>query len=164
MSLSIVIANDCPLNETIPHFENDMFAVTDKFIKEHSSFNEELVIVNGRWANKIVTMIDLDHRRKALDEFNGFAKQHITSFPKPDGFSCCLIDFMDDENIYAEADIKKCYSLLVNAFLDWMKENERVAVMVPHFYQGERIPHVHILYQRDMDKHNEFQTYLLNNI
>ena len=163
MSMSLCFADDYQLDGIITGFENYMFATTEKFIGEHTSFDEEIVIVDNSNAVHTIPMADLKDRKMALAHFNGFAKHRIPSMPKPDGLSCCMVDILDDTNKYAEEDIKESYGILKDMFIKWMTENNRVAVMVQHFYQGERVPHVHILYQRENGRHSEFQKYCLDN-
>lgn len=163
MAMSLCFADDYQLNGVVTGFENYMFATTEKFIDQHTSFDEEIVIVDNSNAVHIISMADLKDRKMALAHFNDFAKHRIPSMPKPDGLSCCMVDILDDTNKYAKEDVQESYEALKDMFTKWMTENNRVAVMVQHFYQGERVPHVHILYQRENGRHSEFQKHCLDN-
>lgn len=160
MSICLKLYDDCLLNGTITYFEAYMFATTPKHIGGHTSFDERLIIVDGDRSNHIIPMVELEERKKALTLFNKLAKEQIPSMPKPTGLSCCMIDLVDENNEYEEKELNSCYKELEDLFLQWSAENNRVGVMVQHFYQGDRYPHVHILYQRGRGKHNEFQNFL----
>ena len=164
MPICLSIGDDYLLQGTITHFEAYMFATADKHIREHTSFDEELVLVDGNRSNQIISMTNLNGRKLALAQFNNIAQRQIPSIPKPTDLSCCMVDFFDEKNIYDDMEIREAYAELKDMFLKWMRDNDRVAVMVQHFYQGTRVPHVHILYQRDKGKCSEFQTYCLENM
>lgn len=163
MAINLNFAEDYQLNGIITNFESYMFATTEKFIKEHTCFDEEIVIIDDTNAVHTISMTDLRDRKTALTHFNSLAKSRIPSIPKPDGLSCCMVDIIDDTGRYLENEVQDGYKVLKDMFIKWMTANNRVAVMVQHFYQGRRVPHVHILYQREKGKHSEFQRYCLGN-
>lgn len=151
---------DYPLSGAITNFEAYMFSTTPKHIAEHASFDEEMVLINKDMDMEIIAMDDLAERKRGLTQFNNWLKAQVSSFPKPTGVSCLLIDFMMPESSWSDDKINQAYAELKSEFISWMVNNNRVAAMVQHFYQGKRYPHVHILYQRTRGAHDEFQRYL----
>ena len=161
--VTLNIGEDYPLTGTITNFESYMFATKDKFISEHTSFNEEIVIVDGNRSTECVSMNELSDRKKALSKFNALAKEQELDISSKH-YSCIMIDFVIEDDAFNEKAFNKSYKQLKKYFINWTTENNRVAVMVQHFYQGERWPHVHILLQRKPRKHNEFQDFLIKEI
>ena len=160
--IEIIVGHDYPLTGTITNFEAYMFITTDKHIVKHTDFNEEIVIVDGSRSYKIIDMNQLTDRKSALSLFNQLAKAQGIDIPKPSQLSCVVIDFAcDDDCEYSDFD--NVYDKVKNEFIRFMTDNNRVGVMVQHFYQNERYPHVHMLYQRRRGQHDEFQTYFLKN-
>lgn len=74
-------------------------------------------------------------------------KAKIPSMPKPSGLSCCLIDFIGDDDC-SDADYDSAYAELKDKFIEFMTNNDRVAAMTQHWSQGRRYPHVHISFLR----------------
>ena len=156
----IDIGDDYPLKGVVTNFEAYMFATKDKFIQEHTSFDEEIILVDGNRSVQVFSMKSQSDRLNALTVFNKLAKLQISTMPSANGLSCVLIDLSMDEDDWDFDEIQMVYNELKDVFIQWMKQNNRVAVMVQHFYQGKRYPHVHILYQKAFRKHNEFKDYL----
>ena len=162
--VTLSVGSDYELTGVVTNFEAYMFITTPKFIAEHPIMVPgELVIVDGNRGHIIKPLAVLDDRKASLTKFNQLAKAKIPSMPAAKGLSCVLIDFMPvDEHGpgCTAAEYATAYQELKRAFLKYMKDNDRVAVMVQHWRQGRRYPHVHILYQRTLGKHDEFQTWL----
>ena len=158
------IEDDYPLKGSITNFEAYMFITTPKYIAQHiAPIPGELIFVDGNRSNRIVRMADLNDRKAWLTKFNHAAKAQIPSIPKPSGLSCCMIDFMPmDKNgpDGSDFDYHVSYIGLRSAFMDYMRDNDRIAVLVQHWAQKQRYQHVHILYQRKRGQHSEFQTWL----
>ena len=163
LSITLNLNDNYPLDGVITCFEAYMFSTTQEHISEHISFDESIVIVDGNRSTNIISMNELNDRKNALTQFNKLAKQKIPSMPKSTGLSCCMIDFIDEDNVYDKTEINAAYGRLEELFIKWCHDNDRVGAMVQHFYQGNRVPHVHMLYQRGRGKHNEFQDYFSNN-
>lgn len=158
--INLNIGNDYPLNGVITAFEAYMFITKPKFIVEHfQPVMGELVIVDGNRQVFVKQLERLSVRKSSLELFNRLAKAQIPSIPDPDGLSCCMIDFVLDEDC-CMADCNAAYREFKKVFIDFMKTQNKVAVMVQHWMQYHRYPHVHILYQRDPGKHEEFQEWL----
>lgn len=155
--IQLVVGNDYPLKNIITFFEAYMFITKPKFIAEHfQPVTGESVIVDGN-RNVITESLELLSVRKSnLSLFNSLAKAQIPSMPSPKGLSCCMIEFIADGENYI-ADCSAVYSDFKKTFIDFMEAHDKVAVMVQHWGQYQRYPHVHILYQRTPRKHEEFQ-------
>lgn len=162
--VQLCVGDDYPLNGIITHFEAYMFVTLPKHIAEHRNpIPGELILVDGNRCTVTRAMDNLSVRKASLTNFNQLAKAQIPSIPKPNGLSCCMIDFMPDDESgqdCTEAQYQAVYLELRKAYLDFMATNNRVAAMVQHWAQGHRYPHVHILYQRKRGQHNEFQDWL----
>ena len=165
MSINLDLNRDYPLEGSILNFEAYMFATTPSHISEHTSFDGQIVIIDGNRHINVMPMAEKDDRKKAMVLFNEYAEKKIPSLPKPKGLACCLIDFMDDQKVYNMSEIWYVYKRLRSVFVSWMNDNDRVAAMVQHFYQGTRVPHVHILYQKKNGApDSEFQYYCADNL
>ena len=162
MSLNVSLNADYPLSgNNIGGFEAYMFATVKKFIGEHTSFDEEIVIVDATGNVDVYNMQMLSTRMDARDVFNKLITGDTSVAPSPDAVSCTMIDFIDDDGVYDEVEIDDVYQQLKKKFVNWMSNNHRNAVMVQHFYQGTRVPHVHILYENPNGANSEFQQWLL---
>lgn len=159
-NIEIALAPDYELNGSITNFEAYMFATTDKHISKHFDFDEEIVIVNGNRSIQTIKMNELSDRKSAITLFNKLAKAKIPSIPKPNGLACICIDFVNKHDC-DDDEFNEPYAEIKDAFIKFMQDNDRVAVMVQHFYQNERYPHVHILHERHRGEHNIFQEYLI---
>lgn len=158
--VNVQINEDYPLTGVVTHFEAYMFATVDRYLKEHKQpLSGEIVIVDGNRGVDTTPMADLNDRSRCLTQFNRLAKAKIPAVPKPTGLSCCMIDLVGDKAC-TDADCDDVYRQLKEFFIDFMQKNDRVAVMVQHWAQGSRYPHVHMLYQRKRGKHDEFQDWL----
>ena len=153
---------DYPLSGILNHFEAYMFLTTPKHYEEHDSFDEEIVLVDGNRDVLYFRMEDLEERKIALKTFNNMLKKKYSDFNSPSHVSCLMIEFMMPEDEWDDNEINESYEELKNILIMWAQNNDRIAAMTQHFYQGRRYPHVHILYQRAPRKHNEFQDYLSN--
>lgn len=153
---------DYPLSGIITNFESYMFSTTPKHYKEHNSFDEEIVLIDGNRDVLYFRMEDLEQRKRALKSFNEMLKNKYYDFDNPSHLSCLMIDFILPEAEWDDNEINEAYEKIKNIFITWAQDNDRIAAMVQHFYQGNRYPHVHILYQRASRKHNEFQNFLNN--
>lgn len=159
--VSLKMYPDYKLSGSITNFEGYMFATIDKHIEEHTSFDEELVIANGNKRYETVSMLELSDRKNSLTKFNKMMKEIGYSI-KANSYSCVMIDFFLEEEDWDMELFDESYQELKDLFLKWTKENNRIGVMVQHFYQGLRYPHVHILIQKlpRSRKKDEFQTYV----
>lgn len=154
------VNSDYPLSGVVTYFEAYMFVTTQKHIAEHTlPLQGELILVDGNRGVTVTPMADPNDRSASLTAFNRMAKAKIPSMPKPSGLSCCLIDFIGDDDC-SDADYDSAYAELKDKFIKFMTDNDRVAAMTQHWPQGRRYPHVHILYQRKRGKHDEFQNWL----
>ena len=157
--INITVGKDYPLSGVITNFEAYMFITVQKFIIDHHKIEGEITTVMHDGSVHIESMSNLNDRKAALTAFNKTASAYIPSFPKPNNLSCCIIEFEIDG---VTDDVNELYMGIRQTFIDWLVENNRVGVMVQHFYQKNRSPHLHILYERGNRKHDEFQTYLLD--
>lgn len=162
MSLNVSLNADYPLSgKQIGGFEAYMFATVNKFISEHTSFDEEIVLVSNLGNVTVYNMQALSVRMDARDAFNKLMTGDEATAPSPSDVSCTMIDFIDEDNIYDDSEIDDAYQQLKQKFVNWMCNNHRNAVMVQHFHQGTRVPHVHILYENPQGVDSEFQQWLL---
>lgn len=159
--IGVTVGADYPLNGVITNFEAYMFITVQKFIINHHKIEGEITTVMHDGFVHIESMSNLNDRKAALTAFNETASVHIPSLPKSTGLSCCMIEF-DIDGVIDDDDVNELYMEIRQTFIDWLVENNRVGVMVQHFYQKNRPPHLHILYERRNRKHDEFQTYLLD--
>lgn len=157
--IEISLNADYPLRGTITAFESYMFATTDRHMEKHTAFDGEIVIVDGNRSVHTVRMDELSERKKALTQFNKYAKDKIPDIPKPTGLSCAMIDFISDGPC-SDEEFGMPYEAVKKHFAEFMAKTDRVAVMVQHFHQDGRYPHLHILYQRRRGEHNAFQNHL----
>lgn len=160
MSCHINLEADYPLNgPSIGGFEAYVFILADKFIQEHTAFDGEMILVDGKKGTVAYPMSLFTTRMEIKEEFDRLMLSKLHSFPRPDNVSCVMIDIEDNASIYDEYDIEDVYQELRTKFVNWMTSHDRVAVMVQHFYQGQRLPHVHILYEKGQVD-SEFQYWL----
>lgn len=165
--IQLSISNDYVLSKIITRLEFDIFIMGTKTILEHiQPIQGELILVDGN--RNVITrpLSDLLVRKASFVDFNNLASLQIPSIPSSTGLSYCTIDFipLNKHEIYTEEDYHIIYSKLRELYLDFMKENNRVSIMVQHWKQNRRYPHVHILYQRKKGKHNEFQSWLFKQL
>lgn len=161
-TIELVMGNDYPLDGSITGFEAYMFITTPKFISEHSNVTDGVVIDGAKGVVSEKGWDNLDTRKKMLTLFNNKLKTRITNFPKGAMVSCLLID-LDITEDTTDEEINEHIEIITNAFIEWCTENDRAGACVPHLYQGNRLPHLHFLYNRGRGKHDEFQKYLYAN-
>ena len=107
---------------------------------------------------KIFSMVELDNRKKALKEFNDSNKEDFEDNFSPEHYSVVLIDFEDEDNNYNIDEVDEIYKLILSEYSKFLKENKRKGALVPHFFQHDRIPHLHLIYQKQ--ESNEFVNHL----
>lgn len=107
---------------------------------------------------KIYSMDELETRKTALKEFNSSNKEDFEDNFSPEHYSIVLIDFEDEEDIYNIDEIDETYHLILNEFNKFLKKNKRKGALVPHFFQHDRVPHLHLIYQKQ--ESNEFVNHL----
>lgn len=151
---------DYPLDGNITFFEAYMFVTTDKFLTEHGDVENGVVVAGNTGCVSFGDWSDLGIRKKMLSLFNQNLKQVISNFPSPDKVSCTMIEF--DGDIGDMNAVMNTVQQLQDIFVQWCIAENRVGACVPHVYQLNRVPHVHLLYQRANGKHDEFQTYLMS--
>ena len=104
-------------------------------------------------------MDELETRKKALKEFNSSNNKKILKITSPlTHYSIVLIDFDDEDDNYNIDEVDEIYKLILSEYSKFLKENKRKGALVPHFFQHDRIPHLHLIYQKQ--ESNEFVNYL----
>lgn len=93
MSCHINLEADYPLNgPSIGGFEAYMFILADKFIQEHTSFDGEMILVDGKNGVAAYPMSLFITRMEVKDKFDELMYVKLHSFPRPDNVSCVMID------------------------------------------------------------------------
>lgn len=165
----VVYGADYPLNGVITYFEAYMFATTDKHMAEHRFLVDSVKALSGRCIvideKGFVHELDaptLDERKGMLSLFNKAIKAKGLKFPDADPLSCVMIDLEDNNGYYVQSEYDDLLIELSDIFSKWCIDNKRVGACMHHQEQGQRYPHMHLLYERAPRKHNEFQDYLGN--
>ena len=155
------MGDDFELSGAITYFESYMLYTTDKHVEKFNKFDNEVVIYNGRevYADSMET---LEKRKSYLTKFNQIAKEKLSKPLNPKSYSCILVEITDDKNIYNEEEINLAYSQIRDILVDFCDKYNRIALLTQHFNQKNRVPHIHILVEREKRKHNEFQDFLNN--
>ena len=141
--INILLNNDYPLKGNLNYFEAYMFATTERHYNKHYIMKGNIHLFDGtKDEEKIFSMVELDNRKKALKEFNVSNKE----------------DFEDEDNNYNIDEVDEIYKLILSEYSKFLKENKRKGALVPHFFQHDRIPHLHLIYQKQ--ESNEFVNHL----
>ena len=177
------IGDDYPLTGVLTYFEAYMFVTTPKHMAEHRFIASNGVerldgcvhVVDGIMGDNMsmnpaalakatgsfaMRNPDLPCRKALLSLFNSIGVRRGLGNPKPGGFSCVLIDFRDPSGLYDPAAIRATADRICRLFAEWCAANDRAGAIAQHLAQGNRLPHVHALYQRGKGKHEEFQDWL----
>lgn len=157
------IRNDLPLTKSVTNFEGSIFATTARHIAKHNFGDDEILFVNGKYGYEIVPMNNLAARKALLTKFNKCVKERI------EGNALCADDFafgqleeFDDymfeedeegEILYLDGDEFR------DLFIKWATSTNRVGVAIQHSCELAYPPHVHLLYQRERGRCNEFQLF-----
>ena len=156
----INVGEDYPLFGALTSFEAYMLATTEKQIEKQASLELcEAVVVNGKEWVKRFSLDELKDRKNVLSLFNATVKEKKIALA-PNNFSCFLIDITTNDNTISIEEAETAYNEIIEHSIEWLKENDRVALVAQHFYQYNRVPHIHFLYERKKRKHNELQEYL----
>ncbi len=161
--LDLVIYSDYPLDGYLNHFEAYMFATTEKHYTKHYDFGEMLIIDEDSY--EYLSMKDLKIRKKSLTKFNQTLKSKLKiSDLKSNNVKIAMIDITDETNLFDENECNQLWKKLSSCFIEFCKKTNHVGVMVQHFYQNGRPPHIHYMidkvkYSKNYD---EFQNYLIN--
>ena len=146
--INILLNNDYPLKGNLNYFEAYMFATTERHYNKHYIMKGNIHLFDGtKDEEKIFSMVELDNRKKALKEFNVSNKEDFEDNFSPEHYSVVLIDFEDEDNNYNIDEVDEIYKLILSEYSKFLKENKRKGALVPHFFQHDRIPHLHLIYQ-----------------
>ena len=155
--INILLNNDYPLKGNLNYFEAYMFATTERHYNKHYIMKGNIHLFDGtKDEEKIFSMVELDNRKKALKEFNVSNKEDFEDNFSPEHYSVVLIDFEDED--YNIDEVDEIYKLILSEYSKFLKENKRKGALVPHFFQHDRIPHLHLIYQKQ--ESNEFVNHL----
>lgn len=160
--MTIAPQPDYPLSgENITGFEAYMFMTKDKFITQHSCIPHFLFSIFGRKGQVNFPLDELDARKKALKLFNDNMRERVGRPPTGSDVGCCIIylevDASDEDNDEHYFHVYELLSIIADKFC---KEKNREVAMLPHFHQGNDIPHFHCLYQKTLQEQNVFQEYI----
>jgi hypothetical protein len=164
--MTIVPQADYPLNgKNIIGFEAYMFMTKDKFITQHSCIPHSSFSIFERKGQVDFPLDKLDARKKALKLFNDNMRERVGRLPTGSDVGCCIIylevDASDEDNNEHYFNVYEQLSIIADKFC---KEKNRVVAMLPHFHQGNDIPHIHCLYQRLPQEQNIFQEYIVEQL
>lgn len=160
--MTIAPQEDYPLKgRDITGFEADMFMTKDKFIAQHSCIPHAPFFIFENRGQVSFPLDDLDARKKALKFFNDNMKERVGRIPTGSDVGCFIIylevDASNEDNDEYYLNVYEQLSIIANQFC---QEKNRVVAMLPHFHQGNDIPHIHCLYQRTPQEQNVFQAYI----
>jgi len=152
--MTIVPQADYPLNgKNIIGFEAYMFMTKDKFITQHSCIPHSSFSIFERKGQVDFPLDKLDARKR------------VGRLPTGSDVGCCIIylevDASDEDNNEHYFNVYEQLSIIADKFC---KEKNRVVAMLPHFHQGNDIPHIHCLYQRLPQEQNIFQEYIVEQL
>ena len=170
----------CELTGAIINFETYLFATKEKFYSQHTSFDEDAYIIDGTMHKNIfdlsadetdssvrkikVPMTNLETRQTGCKTFNHIVKNAFgndsSEAAKGENYISIIIDIIDDSDNYKKEDMQKIYDLIIDFFYAFLLRTGKVGVIVPHFYQNERYPHIHLLYNRLYKKSEDFNAYM----
>lgn len=171
---------DCKLTGAIMDFEAYLFATKEKFYTQHTSFDEEAYIIDGTMDKNMfdlpvnenddsvrkinIPMTHLEARQIGCKTFNHIVKStfgnDLSEAAKGENYISIIIDIVDDSGNYKKEDVQRMYDIIVKFFNAFLYETCKVGVIVPHFYQKDRCPHVHLLYNRVDKKSEDFNAYM----
>lgn len=155
--LTIYIEDDFPLESHLEIFESHMFLTAPGSIQRQDRIPDVSFAVGGgsmksqhhNWYYKYGS---LEERKKALSDFNTSLKEHLGRRPVKTDVGCFLITFEDpDDARFYSIMPKWVHGLtkeLSNYIIDFSRKYDRVAAITPHFYQQQRYPHFHCLYEK----------------
>ena len=156
---------DYPLSKNITALETYMFMTTEKFITQHSYLRHRSFSIFENRGRVSFLLDELEARKKALHLFNSNMKERVGRLPTGSDVGCCIIyleaDSADEDNDICYFDV---YEQLSNIADKFCQEKNRVLVMLPHFHQGDNVPHIHCLYQKNPQEHNVFQKYIVEQL
>lgn len=159
--MNIILHSDHRLRDRITAFESYMFITERRFTAQHDAFPSNTFPVFDGSTRKDFHLDGLPERRSAQTYFDSCMRRRTGHLPKGTDVGCFLLyleaespEENDEEYFH---DVFCQFSEVVAKFC---KDTDMVAVMVPHFHQGENMAHIHFLYQRRPDEHDVFQDYI----
>ena len=164
--MTIVPQPDHSLNgKNIIGFEAYMFMTKDQLITPHRCIPHASFSLFERKGQVDFPLDKLDARKKALKLFNDNMRERVGRLPTGSDVGCCIIylevDASDEDNDEHYFNVYEQLSIIADKFC---KEKNRVVAMLPHFHQGNDIPHIHCLYQRLPQEQNIFQEYIVEQL
>lgn len=159
--MGIEIRPDYPLKGELANFEAYMFITTNKFIGQHEQLPETEIMVMDGERSEGYNLQHVRQRKDALHNFNVYITRRMGHYPKAREVSCFILYF-DPDNLGEDNDESylSVYLTIRKMAAEYCKERGVAMAMVPHFHQGDNMPHLHILYQRNGNKDSEFQKYI----
>ena len=178
--LYLHLEDDYPLESHLQIFESHMFLTTEWSMHSHSIIPKISFSVGLAEDKSIRGSYDsLKERRQALKKFNACLLRHKGHKPSNSDIGCFLGLFHAESDVFEDAMVFVDASLELrpNVFDDWARRlsgyivefssrTRRAAAVTPHFYQNERFPHFHFLYEKrdGTDDENLLQHYLYDKI
>jgi len=158
--IKLAVGSDYPMKGNsgygpgIPGFAKYFFISSDKWKRDHSSMDGDVWFVGNGKIYKYSEDMTVQKRKKAMDEISGFFGERGLDFYKSDKeFGCFMIDFTfgdvaeEDEDDF-NACFESLYLAVVALLVGWAKQNDRLMAVSTHFFQKQRWPHIHILYEK----------------
>lgn len=144
---------------SVKGFEPYFFITTAKWENEHDDYAGDMIVVDETGTITMFPSRTREDRSSARKAFNHAVSSFTPIEQAEDFISCSMMEFEDHNHQYNEQASLDIYKRIADCFAGWCKENSRVGAIVPHLYQGMRLPHLHLMYQRAEGKHHEFQDY-----
>lgn len=180
LNLHLHLENDFLIENYLQVFESHMFLTTEHFIQSQA-FIPPVPFAVGLAENKSFKGVwdSLPERRLALKQFNAGLYSHKGRRPNNGDVGSFLGRFYTDTGDIADSilSVDSCLELFPIFFTDLSRrlsgyivefsaQTRRLAAVTPHFYQSNRYPHFHFLYEKQdgTDDENYLQRYLYDKI
>lgn len=157
------IKSDLPLAKSVTNVEGSIFATTDRHIAKHDFGDDEILFVNGKHGYEIISMDDLPARKALLTKFNKCIKERTEdNVLRAVDFAYGQLEIFDDFMFEEDDEGDITYfdgDELMDLFIKWATGADRVGVVIQHSCELAYPPHVHMLYQRERGRCEEFQLF-----
>ena len=168
--VSLVIGDDYPIQSHLQVFEAHMFMTTTRSEgMQYMIPPLELSVGLAEQRSLRGELQDAQFRKEALSSFNACLRRHIGHTPTKDDVRSFIVCFNDGEDALmymsvCHSDFRRLASRLAGFGIEFSSKTKRAAAIVPHYYQNNRYPHFHCLYEKTDDDINVMQRFLQGKI
>lgn len=156
---------DFPLTSYLQMFEAHMFSTTGRMQLKQEKFPDYVLPVYDGREGKKFHFDDVNSRSGAMQYLNKSLKAHLGHNPTKDDVGNFLVVWNTIDGLFKEKlDIPVIiidYQKIIPIIREFSFKNDRVVAVTPHFFQNDRWPHLHVMYERKPGEDNAMQEFIL---